>query len=253
MLLGPEAMEYLGSARIIIFGLGGVGSWCAESLIRTGAMQITIVDADVICPTNINRQIQTHSYNIGEPKVFEMEKRLKSINPSANIKAIYSEYNEENDKKFNLASYDYVIDAIDSINDKIFLIKRCTNLKLKFFSSMGAALKTDPSRIKIEKLSNTVNCPLARIVRKAMRKERMPADFLCVYSDELPAENLITENPDNEADSSTKNSERERKGPYGYNKRINGALAHVTGTFGLYLASMVINDAVKTVKNKEKC
>lgn len=252
MLLGKSVMDKLSGIKIIIFGLGGVGSWCAEGLVRSGLINLTIVDSDIICPTNINRQIQATSLNIGKSKALELKKRLLEINPSANIDAKHAVYNETTYEDFSLGSFDYVIDAIDSIRNKIHLIERCTKSNVKFFSSMGAASKTDPTKVKIDLLSNTKNCPLARIVRRNLRKQDISTDFFCVYSDELPLDQG-SKIPSGSVNTECAEDTEEFTGEYnlkpadlhGNKKRINGSLVHITGAFGFMLTGMVINDIIK--------
>ena len=162
---------------MIIFGVGGVGSWCAESLVRSGLMNLTIVDSDIICPTNINRQIQALAGNVGESKVEELKKRLLEINPSAAIMARHAAYDENSCAEFDLPSYDYVIDAIDSLKNKVLLMEQCLANRVKIYSSMGAGAKTDPSKIRIGFLSKTKNCPLARAVRRRLRNDNFTTDI----------------------------------------------------------------------------
>ena len=237
LVLGPGVMEHLAKTRVIIFGLGGVGSWCAESLVRTGLANLTIVDSDIICPTNINRQAQATSLNIGESKAEETRKRLLSINPGATINAIHAVYDEHGADSFDLGSFDYVIDAIDSLKNKIHLIEQCLGIGVKLYSSMGAGSKLDPARIKTGILSNTINCPLARLVRRGLRRDGFSTDFQCVYSDELPLKHSTESCLD--ADSMETHEQCRRK------QRVNGALVHVTAIFGFTLAGLVINDIVR--------
>ena len=149
LLLGDEAMCRIGEKRVIIFGVGGVGSWCAESLVRSGIKHLTIVDSDRVCITNINRQLMATSKTVGQVKVEALKERLLSINPSAEITALQQIFTAETAESFDIGSYDYIIDAIDSLKDKTLLILMATQTDAKFFSSMGAALKLDPTRIKI--------------------------------------------------------------------------------------------------------
>lgn len=243
MVLGPDVMRAIAGKKVIIFGVGGVGSWCAEGLIRSGFMNLTVVDSDRVCATNINRQLQATSLNVGKPKVFEIAERLRSINPLADITAIDSVYDSSTSASFSLPSRDYVIDAIDSISNKVHLIETCLNSGVKIFSSMGAAAKTDPSRIKPALLTDTKNCPLARIVRKELRHRRLTTDVMCVYSDELPVEPRTIPPEDTESSNHTGGESQwdARK------KRINGALVHITAIFGFHLTSLVINDIVKNM------
>ena len=249
MVLGSDAMKNISETKVIIFGAGGVGSWCAESLIRSGILNLTIVDSDIICATNINRQIQATSLNIGRSKAAEIEKRLRDINPHATIKSIHEVYDENTSDSFHISSYDYVIDAIDSIKNKVHLIEQCINSNISIYSSMGAAAKTDPSRIKTALLSNTKVCPLARNVRKGLRQNNISTDIICVYSEEIPVEPAVESicgsgkcgcKCDREKFSDSSGSESVDW--CAAKKRINGALVHITAVFGFFLAGLVIND-----------
>ena len=141
LLLGTETMDVVARQRVIIFGVGGVGSWCAESLVRSGIRHLTLVDSDCVCITNINRQLQATTRTVGKVKVEVLKERLLDINPKAEINAIQEIYSADNAASFQLDTYDYIIDAIDSLKDKVHLILQATQCKGKFFSAMGAALK----------------------------------------------------------------------------------------------------------------
>lgn len=235
LLLGGEAMQHIARQRVIIFGVGGVGSWCAESLIRSGIRRLTMVDSDRVCVTNINRQLMATTSTVGQVKVEALRERLLSINPAAEITALQQVFTEETAERFEIGSYDYVIDAIDSLKDKALLIRLATETDVKLFSSMGAALKLDPTRIKTTEFWKISGDPLARALRKRFKREgRYPKrKFQCVYSDEL-LENKG--NPPADAEE-----------PSMFNKpQTNGTLAHVTAIFGFMLAGLVIQDAVKT-------
>ena len=218
LLLGEEAMERIAQKRVIIFGVGGVGSWCAESLVRSGIQRLTIVDSDSVCITNINRQLMATSKTIGQVKVDALRERLLSINPTAEITALQQVFNEDTAESFALDTYDYIIDAIDSLKDKALLILMATQTDAKFFSSMGAALKLDPTRIKISEFWKVQGDPLARALRKRFKHEgQYPSrKFQCVYSDEL--------------------LEPHEEG--------KGSIVHITAIFGFMLASLVIQDAI---------
>jgi tRNA A37 threonylcarbamoyladenosine dehydratase len=140
LLLGSEAMARIARKRVIIFGVGGVGSWCAESLVRSGIHQLTIVDADSVSVTNINRQLMATTKTVGQVKVDALKERLLSINPEAEITALQQVFTEETAEEFHLEDYDYIIDAIDSLKDKVALILSACKTNAKLFSSMGAAL-----------------------------------------------------------------------------------------------------------------
>ena len=224
LLLGDSVMEKVTSARVIIFGVGGVGSWCAESLVRSGIRRLTLVDSDVICITNVNRQVMATAQNVGQVKVEALKERLLEINPTAEIEAVQDTFSAETASRFPLEEYDYIIDAIDSLKDKALLILMACQTKARFFSSMGAALKLDPTRIKIAEFWKVQGDPLARALRKRFKHDGQypKRKFPCVYSDEL----------------------LENKKPIDPDDKGNGTIAHITAIFGFMLAGLVVQDAV---------
>ena len=187
LLLGNEAMERIARKRGIIIGVGGVRSWCAESLVRSGIRQLTIVDSDRVCINNINRQLMATTKTVGQVKVEALKERLLIINPSAEITVLQQIFSEETADSFALDSYDYIIDAIDSLKDKAALILLSCRTKAKFFSSMGAALKMDPTRIKVTEFWKVKGDPLARALRNKFKSQKQfpKRKFQCIYSDEL--------------------------------------------------------------------
>ena len=250
LLLGEETMERVMSKRVIIFGVGGVGSWCAESLVRSGISHLTIVDSDRVCITNVNRQLQATTKTVGMVKVEVLKERLLEINPQAEINAMQEIYSAENAEMFQLESYDYIIDAIDSLKDKIHLILHATECPGKLFSAMGAALKMDPTKIQVAEFWEVIGCPLASMIRKRLRKAKTfpKKKFLCVFSPEVlpnkgtantcgtnacmcPKAIIAAGNPDlvNHEWCSSK-------------AQINGTSAHITAIFGFMLAGLVMND-----------
>ena len=253
MLLGDELMERLSSKSVIIFGVGGVGSWCAESMVRSGIKHLTIVDSDRVCITNINRQLMATTKTVGQVKVDALKERLLSINPSAEITALQQIFTAETAESFDIGSYDYIIDAIDSLKDKALLILMGTKTKAKFFSSMGAALKLDLTRIKTAEFWKVQGDPLARALRKRFKRDgKYPKrKFMCVYSDEL------LENKGHNATCGTElcMCPKAKNGPGDPNllnhewcsskAQINGTLAHITAIFGFMLAGLVVQDTVK--------
>lgn len=244
LLTGRDILEKFTLLRVIIFGIGGVGSWAAETFVRSGFTRLTLVDADRIAASNINRQLPATSSTIGEIKVEAMRRRLLDINPDAEITAVHAFYSKETQDDYDLMSYDIVIDAIDSLADKALLILNATRAMaatagsdrpVHFYSSMGAALKTDPSRIATAEFWKVKGCPLAAALRRRFKKSGLfPArKFKCVYSDEL-----VRNHPD--ADSMT-----DRSGAMTFNKvAVNGAFMHITAIFGITLASLAIRDFV---------
>ena len=245
-------MERLRSIMVIIFGVGGVGSWCAESLVRSGISHLTVVDSDRVCITNINRQLMATVKTVGQVKVEALKDRLLTINPMAEIDARQQIFSEETADSFCLDSYDYIIDAIDSLKDKRLLIEMACNTKAVFFSSMGAALKMDPTRIKVAEFWKVEGCPLARALRQRFKRlKRKPArKFLCVYSDEL------LENKGHNASCGTEKCmcPKAKNGPgdaallnhewCSSKAQINGSLMHITAIFGMTIAGLVVKDAV---------
>lgn len=227
MVYGPEAMEKLSRAKIIIFGVGGVGSWCAEGLVRCGIGSLTMVDADVINATNVNRQLQANSQNIGNAKASELAGRLQAINPQAEIIPQQKFYDQSSAASFDLGGYDCVIDAIDSIANKLMLLENCLSLHTPVVSSMGAAGKRNPSLIRTSTIGETRHCPLARIVRRELKRRQLALDIPCVFSDELPAQAKITfdEKPDP---------------GIVHPKKVNGALVQITAIFGFILCNLAI-------------
>ena len=231
-------MDLLRSKRVIILGIGGVGSWCAESLLRTGIRHLTLVDFDEICASNINRQLHATVKKIGLPKVEVLKTRLLEINPTAEISAIQKIYTADTHDYFQLDSYDFIIDAIDSLESKIHLIRMATRTNAVFFSSMGAALKMDATRIKIAEFWKVHTCPLASAIRQRIKKGDLPAKkFLCVYSDEV-LENKGLSASDLPQVSVT-------SGDVEIKKRVNGTVCHITAIFGFTLASLVVQSIVE--------
>ena len=215
-LIGPDGFRALQEARVIIFGVGGVGGWCAETLLRTGVGHLTLVDFDVVDKTNLNRQVVATFDNVGKSKVLEMQKRLLSICPDADVQTIEQQYNAETADSFELSQYDIVVDAIDMVDCKALLLYNATHAGCRVYSSMGAGRKTDPQKIRTAEFWKVQGCPLARALRTKMKKAGlMPASKIqCVYSEEIAGE--------------------------------KGTLAPVVGVFGMTLAAMVI-DAITSM------
>lgn len=249
LLLGTSVTNKISNKKVIIFGVGGVGSWCAESLIRSGIKNLTIVDSDRVCITNVNRQLMATTKTVGDIKVDVLKSRLLDINPDAIITAIQNVYSEETSGTFELENYDYVIDAIDSLTNKMDLIKNACNAGAIVFSSMGAALKLDPSKIKVAEFWKAIGCPLAAALRRKFKKYGKPSKkFYCVYSDELlenrgeqdfeESENILYPTPQEESDNVDLNLRSTKV-------KINGTVSHITAIFGFTLAGLVIQDIAK--------
>lgn len=243
LLLGAEAMEHIASVSVIIFGVGGVGSWCAESLVRSGVRHLTIVDSDTVCITNVNRQLMATTSTVGQVKVDVMKRRLLDINPEAEIEAICGVYSEETADQYDLDSYDYVIDAIDSLRDKACLILRATQSTATFFSSMGAALKMDPTKIDVAEFWKVKGCPLAAALRRKFKHAKtFPSrKFRCVYSEEL----LSNQGDETAtAECATNGADAAYHAGSTIKARVNGTIAHTTAIFGFMLAGLALQDMV---------
>ncbi len=222
LVAGDAMMERLADTRVLVFGVGGVGSWCVEALARTGIGHITMVDSDTVAASNINRQLPARVDTVGMPKTEVLARHILSINPLAHVEALQARYTPETAAGFGIEEYDYVIDAIDSLADKADLILRCTDPatapRRAFFSSMGAARKLHPRMIRTAEFWKAEGCPLARALRTRFRKAgTFPRrKFKCVYSPEtLP---------------------HRAEGPAG----VNGTFMHTTAIFGLTLASLIV-------------
>ena len=233
LLLGEAAMERLAAARVIVFGIGGVGSWCAESLIRSGLGHLTIVDNDVVCSSNINRQLMATTRTVGQPKVKALKEHLLEVNPEADNTTLQQTFTEATAADFDLDKYDYVIDAIDSLRDKALLIEQACRSRAQLFSSMGAALKIDPTRIRVAEFWKVQGDPLARALRNLFKRQgrRPRRKFKCVFSDEL-LKNQTETAAENEATANPK-------------AHTNGSLMHITAIFGCTLAGLVLEDICK--------
>lgn len=252
LLVGDAAMERIASARVIIFGMGGVGSWCAESLVRSGIRQMTIVDSDRVCITNVNRQAMATTRTVGRVKVEALRERLLEINPAAEITAIQEIFSAETADSFHIEDYDYIVDAIDSLKDKIELIVRATADKQgpRFYSSMGAALKMDPTQVRVSEFWKVDGCPLAAVLRRRMRKQkRFPGrKFQCVWSPEVLPNLGQARSCGTDACMCPKAQSGDGRADLLNHEwctskaQINGSMSHITAIYGFTLAGLIIQD-----------
>ncbi len=273
LLVGDSAMERITATRVIIFGVGGVGSWCAESLVRSGIRRMTIVDSDRVCITNVNRQAMATTKTVGRVKVDALKERLLEINPAAEITAIQEIFSADTADSFHLEEYDYIVDAIDSLKDKLELILRATarrndefrisnfeenatsNSKFiihnsKFYSSMGAALKMDPTQVHVSEFWQVDGCPLAAVLRRRMRKQkRFPGrKFQCVWSPEVLPNLGQARTCGTSACMCPKDGKGEGRADLADHEwctakaQINGTTAHITAIYGFTLAGLIIQD-----------
>lgn len=243
LLLGNDVLNNIFAKQVILFGVGGVGSWCAEALVRSGIKHLTMVDPDKVNASNINRQLPATQNTIGELKVEALKRRLLEINPEAEIETIAQIYTEETSSTFHLNNYDYIIDAIDTLTHKAHLLLESCKTDAKVFSSMGAGLKMDPTHIKITEFWKVKGCKLAAALRQRFRKTEKPAKKIqCIYSEEL------LQNKGDNYDI----EDREEGGIIShYKPNTNGTMLHITGIYGFMLASLVLNDINDKIETKE--
>jgi len=253
LLLGSEAMDRIAEARVVVFGAGGVGSWCAESLVRSGFRHLTIVDSDRICVTNINRQAMATCKTVGRVKVEALRERLLEINPKAEITALQQIYSAATAALFQIDQYDYIIDAIDSLENKALLIRRATATKAVFFSSMGAALKLNPAKVQVTEFWKVKGCPLAAALRRKFKKtgEFPSRKFLCVFSDELLTNKGVNRHCGTEkclcpkTENAVGNPALTNHEWCSSKAQINGTLAHITAIFGFTIAGLVMQEITR--------
>ena len=186
LLIGKESIKKIKEKHIVVLGLGGVGGFVVESLVRSGVENITIIDNDIIDITNLNRQIIASNNNLGNKKTEEFQKRILSINNNVKVKIINDFIDKSNiDDLFN-QKIDYFIDACDTINTKKLVIKKCIDKNIKFITCLGTGKRMDPSKLKITDIRNTKYDPIARILRKYIKDEKISNKILCCYAEEEP-------------------------------------------------------------------
>lgn len=220
-LIGEVALEKLANSRVAVFGIGGVGSYCSEALIRAGIGEIDLIDNDIINETNINRQIVALHSTIDQYKVDVMKARALDINPNIKINTYKTFFSDETINEFDFSKYDYVIDAIDSVKSKLLLIETVKNLNIPIISSMGTGNKLGPTKFQIADISKTSVCPLARIIRVELKKRGIK-NLKVLYSKEPPIKN---------------------------NSRTPSSISFVPSVAGLIIASEVVKDLIDATKN----
>ncbi|HAO14489.1 MAG TPA: tRNA threonylcarbamoyladenosine dehydratase [Tenacibaculum sp.] len=227
LLVGTEGLKKIKNANILIVGLGGVGSFAAEFIVRAGVNKLTIVDGDIFDETNKNRQLPALNSTIGKSKAFIMAERIKDINSNIELKVIEEFISPE--KAFEIVSpnFDYVIDCIDSITPKVNLIVAARRKKVKLISSMGAGGKLDASKIKVKDISKTKNCKMAKNLKKRLKERKVDKGIKAVYSDEIqiPESLKLTDGTN-------------------FKKSYYGTISYMPAAFGLQAASYVINQLI---------
>lgn len=243
LLLGKAAMEKLKNSRVAVFGIGGVGGYTVEALVRSGVGTLDLVDDDKVCLTNINRQIYATRKTIGKYKVDVAEERCKDINPDVVINTYKTFYMPETAEKFDFSLYDYVVDAIDTVTGKIELAVNAAKAEVPIICSMGAGNKLDPSRFEVADIYSTSVCPLARVMRYELKKRGIKK-LKVVYSKEKPLTPI-----DDMAISCKKNCVcppgTARKCTA--RRQVPGSTAFVPSAAGLIIAGEVVKDLIKNV------
>lgn len=224
MLIGADALHKLKNSHIAVFGIGGVGSYTVEALVRGGVGQLSIYDGDVVSETNINRQLVATTRTIGTDKTEVARLHALEVNPEIVIKAEKIFFNAENAECIDFSEFDYIVDAIDTVSSKILMIEKAKAAGVPIISCMGTGNKLDPTRFKIADISKTSVCPLAKVMRYELRKRGI-TKVKVLYSDEEPIKQSLTEN----------------------GRPVPGSVSFVPPVAGLIIAGEVIKDIIKTV------
>lgn len=231
LLLGADRIEKLAHSHVLVVGLGGVGAYAAEQICRAGVGHMTIVDADTVNESNINRQLPALHSTIGMPKAEVVANRLLDINPRLKLTVVNEFLRDERTEEILSATcYDFVVDAIDSLSPKVFLIYHALQKGIPLVSSMGAGAKIDPAQVRIADISKTCNCALAKAVRKRLRSMGINRGVPAVFSTEMANPDAIIEVDNEQCKRSTA-----------------GTVSYMPAIFGCYLASYVINKLTNTV------
>jgi tRNA A37 threonylcarbamoyladenosine dehydratase len=236
LLIGKQDLDKLAASTVAVFGIGGVGSFAVEGLVRSGIGKLVLIDNDVVCPSNINRQLHATIKTIGRPKVEVMKERILEINPSAKVETYQQFYRPESGWKLLSKDYDYIVDAIDTVTAKIDLIIKAQEIGIPIISCLGAGNKLDPTRFEIADIYQTSVCPLARVMRSELRK-RGVQKLKVVYSQEPPLTPGV-----NKDTNCQENYSCGEAAISGSRRQTPGSIAFVPSVAGLIIASEVIKD-----------
>ncbi len=234
LLVGDEPLERLKNAKVAVFGVGGVGGYAVEALARSGVGTLHLYDDDTVSESNLNRQLVALHSTIGQPKAEVMARRVRDINPACQVEAIRLFYLPQNADQVDLSPYNYVVDCIDTVAAKLELVTRCNALQVKIISAMGTGNKFDPSALVVTDISKTQGCPLARTVRKELRKRGIH-HLKVVYSTELPASPLASVDCEPPQTTETRPGSTARRD-------TPGSTPFVPAAAGLLLASAVVRE-----------
>lgn len=230
MLVGSEGLDRLQNSTVAIFGVGGVGSYTAEALARTGVGHLVLIDHDEIALSNLNRQIHATLATVDQPKVEVMKERILSINPGTKVETFKEVYNAESAEHLLRKDYDYVVDAIDMVTSKIDLIVRCKEMGVPIISAMGAANKLDPTKLEVTDIYKTSVCPLAKVMRHELKKRRVKK-LKVVYSKEQPIKPIQLETSD-------------------VRREVPGSVAFVPSVSGLIIAAEIVKELIDSTGQK---
>jgi tRNA A37 threonylcarbamoyladenosine dehydratase len=249
-LVGDTVMEKLFRTHVMVIGIGGVGSWAAESLARSGVGKITLVDFDEVCITNANRQLHALQGMVGKKKAEVMGERLRKINPQMHVEVIPMFYNAENSAQILAHAPDYIVDAIDNLTAKAFLLNTCREQNLKVVTSAGAAARLDPLQIKRADLADTYGDPMAQQLRKILRQKydwphKGPFGMQCIFSDETPIQPVELHYDNGEGFKCVCPQGQNDLHSCDNRNVIWGTASFVTGAFGLNMASWIVQEIVK--------
>ena len=222
LLVGKEAIDKFRNARVAVFGIGGVGGYVCEGLVRSGIGAFDLIDDDKVCLTNLNRQIIATRKTVGKYKADVMKERILEINPDCQVEVHKCFFLPENADEFHFEDYDYVVDAVDTVTAKIKLVEIAQEKKIKIISSMGTGNKLDPTKLEVTDIYKTSICPLARVMRRELKKRKIPA-LKVVYSTEKPIETDAPVDPET-------------------HKKTPGSISFVPSCAGLIIASVVVRD-----------
>lgn len=245
LLIGKEALEKLNKSKVVVFGIGGVGSFVVEALVRGGIGKLVLIDDDTICLTNLNRQVHATFNTISKPKVEVMKERILSINPKCEVIIHQTFVKDDNITEIITLDTDYVVDAIDTVSSKIALVLWCQSQNIKIISCLGTGNKLDPTKFKIADIYDTKVCPLAKVMRYELRKRGVEA-LKVLYSEEMPikpkTEDVVTCKDGCVCTGGTKKCLVKRQ--------IPGSISFVPPVAGMIIGGEVIKDLIKASENK---
>ena len=243
LLIGPDSLQTLRQSKVAVFGIGGVGSFTVEGLVRAGVGKFVLIDDDCICLTNLNRQLHATRKTVGKPKVEVMKERILDINPQAEVTTFQQFYLPDTAEGLLAADYDYIVDAIDTVTAKLDLVQRAKEKNIPIISCMGAGNKLDPTRFEVTDIYKTSVCPLSKVMRKELRARAIPS-LKVVYSQEIP----LTPREMDDSDCSTgcicpPTAARTCT----VRRQIPGSISFVPSVAGLIIAGEVVKDLIRHV------